>query len=75
LVNRAVYFPYAGIWGRAGPEKSGVDLLAYKNKIETTQEWPFDSSTLLRFSIYMLIPIGSMAGGALVERAVNLLLD
>jgi hypothetical protein len=51
------------------------DLLAYKNKIETTQEWPFDSSTLLRFSIYMLIPIGSMAGGALVERAVDLLLD
>lgn len=52
-----------------------ADLLAYKTKVESTPEWPFDSSTLLRFGLYMLIPVASMIGGALVERAVNMVLD
>ena len=52
-----------------------ADLLAYRNKVESTQEWPFDSSTLLRFGLYLLIPISSMVGGALVERVVDLVLD
>jgi hypothetical protein len=51
------------------------DLLAYKTQVESTQEWPFDSSTLFRFGLYLLIPIGSMVGGALVERVVDLVLD
>lgn len=51
------------------------DLLAYRNQVEATAEWPFDSSTLLRFGLYLLIPIGSMVGGALVERVVNWVLD
>jgi hypothetical protein len=51
------------------------DLLAYKTQIESTPEWSFDSSTLLRFSLYLLIPVGSMVGGALVERVVDLVLD
>lgn len=51
------------------------DLLAYKTQIESTSEWPFDSSTLLRFGLYLSIPIGTMIGGALVERVVDLVLD
>jgi hypothetical protein len=51
------------------------DLLVYKIQVESTAEWPFDSSTLLRFGLYLLIPIGSMVGGALVERVVNWVLD
>ena len=51
------------------------DLLAYKNRIESTPEWPFDSSTLFRFGLYLLIPVGSMVGGALVERIVDFMLD
>ena len=51
------------------------DLLAYKAQIESTPEWSFDSVTLLRFSVYLLIPVGSMVGGALVERVVELVLD
>jgi hypothetical protein len=51
------------------------DLLAYKTQVESTPEWPFDTSTLLRFSLYLLIPVGSMVGGALVERFVDLVLD
>ena len=52
-----------------------TDLLAYKNQVELTPEWPFDSSTLLRFGLYMLIPVASMVGGALVERVVDMVLD
>ena len=51
------------------------DLLAYKNRIESIPEWPFDSSTLFRFSLYLFIPVGSMVGGALVERIVDFMLD
>jgi hypothetical protein len=51
------------------------DLLAYKTQVESRQEWPFDSSTLFRFGLYLLIPIGSMVGGALIERVVDFVLD
>jgi hypothetical protein len=61
---------------RAPPSHGHLsDLLAYKTQIESTQEWSFDSLTLLRFSFYLLIPVGSMVGGALVERFVDLVLD
>ena len=52
-----------------------ADLLAYKTQVESTREWPFDSSTLLRFGLYLLIPLASMVGGALVERVVDMVLD
>jgi len=52
-----------------------TDLLTYKTQVESTPEWPFDSSTLWRFGLYLLIPVGSMVGGALVERAVDMVLD
>ncbi len=52
-----------------------TDLLAYRTQVESTPEWPFDSSTLLRFGIYLLIPVASMVGGALVERVVDMVLD
>lgn len=52
-----------------------TDLLAYQDRVKSTPEWPFDSSTLMRFGLYLLIPVGSMIGGALVERVVNAMLD
>ncbi len=52
-----------------------TDLLAYKTQVESTREWSFDSSTLLRFGLYLLIPVVSMVGGALVERVVDMVLD
>ncbi len=52
-----------------------TDLLAYKTQVESTPEWPFNSSTLLRFGLYLLIPVASMVGGALVERVVDMVLD
>ncbi len=52
-----------------------ADLVTYKTQVESTREWSFDSSTLLRFGLYLLIPVASMVGGALVERVVDTLLD
>jgi hypothetical protein len=49
--------------------------LAYPDRVEAMREWPFDSSTLLRFGLYLFIPVASMVGGALVERVLDLVLD
>jgi len=46
-------------------------LLAYEARIDEVREWPFDTSNLLRFALFLLIPLGSWLGGALVERLVD----
>jgi hypothetical protein len=56
-------------------DASLADLLAYRSFVEGVREWPFDASTLARFGLYLLIPLGSWAGGALVERVVDALLE
>lgn len=57
------------------PPPSLADLIAYKGLVESAPEWPFDGSTLRRLGLYLLIPLGSWVGGALVERGVGLVLD
>ena len=52
----------------AVPEQSLLEISAYKAEIENIRNWPFDNPTLIRFSLYLLIPLGSMFGGAFVER-------
>ncbi|MCZ6460067.1 MAG: hypothetical protein O6766_11985, partial [Gammaproteobacteria bacterium] len=61
--------------GDASTQGRLTDLLAYKTQVESTREWPFDSSTILRFGLYLLIPVASMVGGALMERVVDMVLD
>ncbi len=61
--------------GNASTQGRLTDLVTYKIQVESTREWPFDSSTLIRFGLYLLIPVGSMVGGALVERIVDMVLD
>lgn len=51
------------------------DLLAYRSFIESVREWPFDAPSLLRFALYLAIPLGSWLGGALVERLLGAALD
>ena len=46
-------------------------MLAYESRIENVREWPFDTSTLSRFGLFLLIPLVSWIGGALVERVVD----
>lgn len=50
-------------------------MLAYEARIEAVREWPFDTSTLSRFALFLLIPLVSWIGGALVERAVDAALN
>jgi hypothetical protein len=52
-----------------------VELVGYRNLVDSVREWPVDASTLTRFALYLAIPVGSWLGGALVERLVNALLD
>ncbi len=52
-----------------------ADLLAYRKFVESVREWPFDSPSLLRFALYLGIPLGSWLGGAFVERLLGVALD
>ncbi len=52
-----------------------ADLLAYRAHVQSVHEWPFDAPTLLRFALYLAIPIGSWLGGAMVERLLGAALD
>ena len=56
-------------------EGSIADTLAYQSMIENQRNWPFDHSVLVRFALYLLIPLGSWLGGAFVERGVDLILS
>ncbi len=80
LVNERVRRERARILESEGPDAEAAagtlpGLLAYKQFVESVREWPFDSSTLLRFALYLGLPIGSWLGGALVERLLDLVLD
>jgi hypothetical protein len=52
-----------------------ADLLAYRRHIESIPESPIDTPTLVRFGMYLLIPLGSWSASAVVERFVDWLLD
>ncbi len=58
----------------ANDQQSIVEIAAYKNVIESVRNWPFDHPTLVRFALYLLIPIASMFGGAIVERGLDIFL-
>ena len=58
-----------------GTERSRIDeIVVYRGVVEGVSAWPADSSTFVRISLYLLIPLGSWAGGAVVERFVDSLL-
>jgi hypothetical protein len=52
-----------------------ADLIAYRGLVDSAREWPFDASTFRRFGLYLMIPLGSWMGGALVERLIDAMLD
>jgi len=58
-----------------GAEHARIDqIVAYRDVVEGVSAWPFDSSTFVRILLYLFIPLGSWAGGALVERFIDSLL-
>jgi hypothetical protein len=46
-------------------------LLAWESRVAAAPEWPFDTSTWLRFALFLLVPLGSWLGGAVAERIVE----
>ncbi len=60
--------------GEGPPGPALADLAAWRGVVASASEWPFDTSTLTRFGLYLAIPLGSWLGGALVERVVDGLL-
>jgi hypothetical protein len=50
-------------------------LLAYEARVEKVREWPFGAFGILRFLIYVAIPVGSWVASAFVERLVSGALD
>lgn len=52
-------------------ERTIGEIIAYRGLIENVRDWPFNSPTMARFGLYLLIPLGSMFGGALVERFLD----
>ncbi len=50
-------------------------LLALRESVHGTREWPIDVPALGRFGLYVAIGLGSWLGAALVERALGLWLD
>ncbi len=60
----------------ARPDRQRLDeLLAWEQRVAAVPEWPFDSSTFVRAGLYLLIPLLSWSGGALVERLLDAALD
>ena len=61
--------------GREDRDLTLVELVTWREAVARIREWPFDAAALGRFGLYLLIPVVSWVGGALVERIVNALLD
>lgn len=60
----------------AGADASALPgLLAYEERVLGVSEWPFDTSTLLRFGALAVVASGSWLGGAVVERLLDFLLN
>ncbi len=59
----------------AGQQQSISEIMAYRTMIENIRNWPFDNPTLVRFALYIMIPVGSWLGGAFVERGLDLFLS
>jgi hypothetical protein len=59
-----------------GSQPSRIEeLLSWEARIEAVREWPIDARALRRLGLYLLIPLLSWSGGALVERGIENLLD
>ncbi len=50
-------------------------LLAYEVRVAAVPEWLLDAHSLRRVGLYLLIPLASWVGGAMIERFVDAVLD
>lgn len=59
---------------RSGDTAGAVQLPAlctWEARVADAPVWPFDAGTAVRFSLFLLMPLGSWLGGAFAERALN----
>jgi hypothetical protein len=47
------------------------DLIVYETRIESVSAWPFDSSGVVRFALYVFGGLGAWVGAALMERLLS----
>ena len=73
--NRALIIARDELKSGAIEQRSISEISTYRTIIQNVRDLPFDNSTLVRFSLYLLIPLGSWLGGALVERSLDLFLS
>jgi hypothetical protein len=56
---------------RAGAPGRLADLVAYERRVADAGEWPIESSTLLRFGLYLALGLGSWVGAGLVQHLLE----
>lgn len=59
---------------KSGAERTSgdlSDLAAYRDLVLSVRDWPINTSSYVRFALYLLIPVISWAAAALVERFVD----
>jgi len=62
---------------KAGADRTSgdlSDLAAYGDLVRSVRDWPINTSSYVRFALYLLIPMASWAAAAMVERLVDALL-
>jgi hypothetical protein len=62
----------------SGAPASGArlaNLVAYRGLVESANTLPFDLAVWLRFTVYVILGLGSWLGGAVVERLLGFALD
>jgi len=57
--------------GKPGAAQELAGLITYLRDIEEVNTWPVAPGGITRFGLFLLIPLGSWAGGAIVERLVD----
>jgi hypothetical protein len=63
----------SGEW--QAPDVPLSNLIVYKGLIESVNTWLFDLPALLKFSLIILVGVGSWLGQAFVERLLGVLID
>ncbi len=51
-----------------------ADLIVYKQEVEQVSTWGFNTPTVVRFTLYVSLGIGSWLGAAFVERWLGTIL-
>ena len=60
---------------KQGSTQELAGLLTYLRDVEGVNSWPVAPGGITRFGLFLLIPLGSWSGGAIVERLLDSVID